>query len=520
MNRFNRQCRVRNLLKMASILLVVFLFGCGDNSPPAEESLVSPAGIWLGVQTVVEKDVDGTVVTNAFDMKTIIYDGRYYGISEGANIVFSGTYEMGENGRMISNGLDGGEHSYKMYSLPNGGESWVNGVARLDFIEKQSFSGLFQNDAYQEGSMEALYSSLYEKGASLENVTGTFASDGYDLTIDANGAISGNKNNCEISGAVSVPNAEVNIYDLNYSLSGPSCIKEGSFTGLGIVAVDSNNAAYFLGLTNNSDETKMDGVAYYLDDTPFSFTVARVDNSLSDFFGLEQGEKVSQKLMAAVNPDNWPSLVPMANAYLLLASIDKQPLFDLTESNFTDEEQVFPEEVLGTYDAGYSDFHNIQTMGANVNYSDSDFNELQIGIHSSGISSSLFNGADMENVDFIHGFWTEGCSFINTNLKGSNISSTTTRALTSFLIGNDYSGAWWEDGRRCGLDISLIAGDSICYKRIFDTGLTYAEWKRGKSDAEKAVEIIAEPIKDAVEKGVSFVEEGASSAVEYFTSWW
>jgi hypothetical protein len=40
------------------------------------------------------------------------------------------------------------------------------------------------------------------------------------------------------------------------------------------------------------------------------------------------------------------------------------------------------------------------------------------------------------------------------------------------------------------------------------------------SDAEKAVEIIAEPIKDAVEKGVSFVEEGASSAVEYFTSWW
>jgi hypothetical protein len=72
----------------------------------------------------------------------------------------------------------------------------------------------------------------------------------------------------------------------------------------------------------------------------------------------------------------------------------------------------------------------------------------------------------------------------------------------------------------CGLEISLISGDTICYERLFDVGLTYDEWKGGKTETEKLAENIAGALKKAAEEGVGFIEEGASQVVEYFSSWW
>ena len=56
----------------------------------------------------------------------------------------------------------------------------------------------------------------------------------------------------------------------------------------------------------------MDGISFELRNIPLAFTLAQIDNAVSDFLGLENGAKVSKALAAVINPDNWPDLIPSA----------------------------------------------------------------------------------------------------------------------------------------------------------------------------------------------------------------
>lgn len=541
-----------------SLMVVFSLSGCGNSSSRSDDSSeeltsVNPSGIWLGTQTVLEKDADGNVVSDAFDMKTFIYDGRFYGISEGANIVFSGTYEMGSGGRMIVDGSENGNQSYKMYTISEGGTSWVNGIAVLNFIEKESFTGRFQNDAYQEGEMQARYSSLYEKGATLDSLTGDYSIDNMSITLDGNGIISGIKNSCNIIGEISVPDEDINIYKLDYTLSGDDCAdKGGHYSGLGIVALDNNGVPYFFGLSNNDDNTRMDAIYLPLVDTPLSFKVAQIDNTISDLIGLHSGQKVSEKIKIFVDPDNWPSLVTEAMANL----INPVQLWDKSEieNNGTDATN---QEIMSMSDVVHFSTRK-PALGRegeeisleNVNFTNADFNGMTFQLVTNypenqetyiELKNMIFDGANMKNVRFASNQPIFHSYFENTNLEGSNITQGNwspyiyNEDLARHYVPyadrpdissdeyadsvNDFSGAWWDDGHRCGLDIGIYTSGR-CTVNLLDSGLSYEEWKDGKWEAEKIVENIVANVEDLTDSGVELIKDTGSYFKGAISSLW
>jgi hypothetical protein len=250
---------------MVFVLLVVLAFsGCmdsnnNDDTAALTTPTVNPEGLWLGYQ-----EVNDQAGSNVFDMKTIIYDGRFVGISEDANIMFAGSYLMTADKYLIANGSEGSETSYKMYRIDDNGQPFARGVTSMIISEQDSLQGVFDNEALQEGTITAYFSPLYSKGASLSYLTLTGS-------VDATGTLSGSKDSCTLAGAITVPQSSVNIYDVNYSLSGLECTKSGTYQGLGIVALDEYDKAYFLSLSTNSDESRMDHIFYYLPEIPARF---------------------------------------------------------------------------------------------------------------------------------------------------------------------------------------------------------------------------------------------------------
>ncbi len=251
---------MRVLIKFRIFLLLLVglvLFGCMDSNHNGDTAATNPAGIWLGYQ-----EVHDHTSSNVFDMKTIIYDGSFYGISEDANIMYAGTYQMAADQYLVANGSEGSETSYKMYSIYDDGKPFARGITSLAISEQESLHGVFENEALQEGTITSYFSPLYSKGAALSYLTGN---------ADATGTLSGNKDSCTLDGTITVPQSSVNIYAVNYSLSGSECTKSDTYKGLGIIALDEYDKAYFLSLSTNSDESRMDRIVYYLSENPTAF---------------------------------------------------------------------------------------------------------------------------------------------------------------------------------------------------------------------------------------------------------
>lgn len=295
------ECKI---LLMIPLMIGVFsLTGCsnGGSSTADTRAEVVPAGIWLGYQ-----EVHDAFDSQVFDMKTIIYDGSFYGISEGADIMYSGTYAM-KNGRFLTaDGANGTETSYKMYSIYEEGRPFARGITTLTISERDAMQGVFENDALQEGEITAYFSALSDKKPSLNNLTATVEQDRMAFTVDGSGTINGIKDGCTINGSFTVPQPEINIYAVSYALSGADCEKSGNYAGLGIIALDENTDAYFLALSRNSDESRMDRIFYSLGKTPAEFTAqnpepASLDENES---GEENTNPSPEEILATVEGVN------------------------------------------------------------------------------------------------------------------------------------------------------------------------------------------------------------------------
>jgi len=458
-------------------ILVLFFVGCNNSSSVESDAEVSqkisPHGIWIGHQHILSENGKG-----AFDMKTIIYDGKFYGISEDAGMIFSGAYNMSANKYLTADSLQDSDTSYKIYDINNNGKFFANGVTSLSIKEESYFSGTFVNDLYQEGNLESLFSGLYNKASSLEYVKKTLDSDGLKISVDENGLISGVKDECAISGNITVPDKSVNIYSLNFSLL--ECDESGDYKGLGIVALDSNSSAYFLSFATNSDESRMDAISYYLDSTPSAFLKSKA----------KPASALIQIVAAVVAPDK----VKMHQNF----SNKKASDFDWI--NYSVRKDMYI----------YDNYYKIQDyIYDSSNFSNFDFTRVDSIANNYYVITNYFEGADFSSAKFTNSSGKTVVNFVenvfdNANFEGSDIDKA--ELVDFFLhVDNTFSSAWWVDGRRCG-----VLSNNECSSRLIDTGLTYEEYKENKLEVEKLGENIIEKSSELANEAVEFAESAGS----------
>ncbi|MGE4498379.1 MAG: pentapeptide repeat-containing protein [Deferribacterales bacterium] len=257
---------MRAILLAVTFSLAVMLGGCFDildkSSGSAEPEPVDPSGIWLGHQAIVRDGV--------YDMNTLIYNGRLFGISEDADVLYAGTYEMVKNKYIVSDGQENSSTRYMLYNLASNGEAIARGVVTAFVNEKESFSGAFSNDFLQEGEIEAVYSRLYEIPSSLAQLAGSKLTANMNLTVSDDGAFSGSYKTCTVTGGViDNPESDKNIYTVEYTLEG--CANAGFYEGLGTVSM-MDDEAYFMIFAAGS--TRMDFFGFVLEEIPPAFVTA------------------------------------------------------------------------------------------------------------------------------------------------------------------------------------------------------------------------------------------------------
>ena len=461
-----------------SSVMALFLAGCGSNSTESNDEVsqnINPAGIWIGHQHVLSENGKG-----AFDMKSIIYDGKFYGISEDAGLIYSGAYEMSTGKYLMANSLEDSNTSYKAYDINDNGKVFANGVTALSITQESHFSGTFANDLYQEGNLESVYSELYSKTSSLEYVQKTLDSENLKISVDENGLLSGTKKECVINGNLSVPDKSRNIYKIDFTLS--ECDDSGVYTGLGIVALDSNNSAYFMSFATSSDESRMDVISYYLDNTPDEF--------------IQEKEKRASALIQVVaeilNPDH--------------VQMNK----DFSNKNARDFDWVNYSQRKDGYI--YHNYYKIRSyIYDSSNFSNFDFTLVENRTNHYYIKSNSFEGADFSSARFTNSGETTinfvENTFDNANFEGSDIDKVKFKEVfLDFLhVDNKFSSAWWVDGRRCG-----VLSDNECSSRLIDTDLTYEEYKSNKYEVEKLGENIIEKSSELAKDAKEFAESVGS----------
>ena len=137
---------------------------------------------------------------------------------------------------------------------------------------------------------------------------------------------------------------------------------------------------------------------------------------------------------------------------------------------------------------------NLTRASFTVEVDDNDFTGANLtgALISREVLKSDFRGADLTGATLTGSFMLNDFSYAN---LADSIPNYSYRREAP----NDFSNAWWVDGRRCGLDVGrLLAGE--CLEREYDSGLTYEEWKNGETDVSKSAAKIMESVQQFLGK--------------------
>ena len=417
-------------------LITVSLYGCfyiGGGNSQSDDSQQDPSGIWLGSQSIVG--------SGAYDMKTIIYNGRLVGISEDAGVLYSGTYEMSNDEYLVADGRDNSSTTYRLYDLYDDSNFFSIGLVAAHVEEQNRFSGSFQNDAGQEGELDAYYSSLYEKAVSIKDIEGERSNSAMNIIIERSGEFSGHYSGCSINGRFTVPEAGKNIFVVDFDLTG--CSKAGSYDGLGIIMENNSGDPYFMGLTSN--DNRMEALGFALDDLPASFKTVRSKTII---------DTVTTELKEAAD------IVETASKTSVLGSSSSLPL----ESGNHDGETFGSDTMAYRYSgASYKNasftgtkFYKVQTEShqcLSTGFSGSIFTTCTETVYyPSAISGSDFSGAVFSNASFgAADTSTYYTSVSNSNFTGvqfigpAQTSVDKNKTLYIKPTGTDFSGSTFEN---------------------------------------------------------------------------
>lgn len=483
--------KILKIVLLSTLMLLITACHKSSESASNTKDYVNPEGIWIGHQTILTENGKG-----AFDIKTLIYDGKFYGVSEGANIFYSGRYEISHSKYLIANSLENSNTSYKMYSISENGKPFTNGVTSLTITEQEQLSGNFVNDAYQEGNIESVFTELYNKPSSLQFIDTPVATDSLNISIDESGVLTGSKNDCKVNGNIEIPDNNINMYQLNFTLT--ECVDSGEYQGLGVVALDNNSRAYFMSFATNFDESRMDSLSYYLENTPSQFLTYAPEtrgifvNDLADYTDTDFTHKTTTDLnpvtllgtsgALAVNYRDFTGSDFSYFEFLLSYTITQKKIFDnLGHSSYIDVPLVDHHT------------HVSRSVFDGVNFYRASFNPKDAFFLDSGVLGQKFFSNSFKNANFEE-----------SNVDNSIFNPYSENGIEDFILGgqNNLSSAWWLDGRRCG----VISFDG-CSNRLIDTGLTYEEYKNNKWEVEKFAENLIEKGQNMSTKGTEFVSD-------------
>ncbi|MGE4318616.1 MAG: pentapeptide repeat-containing protein [Deferribacterales bacterium] len=549
-------------LLLFSCLSLVSCMGGGDGDNTSLRNNVQtidevdPEGFWLGYQTIIG--------VGAYDMRIVIYDGKILGVSEDAGVLFSGTYDMQGSKVLVSDGQVGSDTEYMLYDIYNEGLAFARGIVSTVVDEKDHLSGVFSNENNQEGEIYASYSYLFERGASLSYLTGTYSDGGLNLTVDAAGGMTGTWRGCSMTGTITAPETEKNIYTISYNLSG--CAYSGDYTGLGFVSIIGSDAYMSIFADNGS---RMDALGFQLSSVPYDFTTERsvtektatnvtarelvggitdIDSDGGDFSGNVYNWRAmtinvynadfsgasfikcpintyTHYLTADDNTkriDNCDFSNTVFNRSTLKANMDYDPLdvytiallYDLSHS-YSD---VFP---IANSDFRYAKFIDsiVEINAYNTDFSHAHFSSSTVYgyAQNSNFTQADFSYTDFEEGNAIYGNDGYSVEFMTCNLKGadfrnawmnnvqmdfSNMSYANLTDAHYFTrsLTTAYGNAWWTDGSRCA-----AASVGVCLPKVYDNGLTYDEYLAGKTDLDKDAELIKNSFNEVVNTGKKIV---------------
>lgn len=207
--KFNRKLRLTIIL--VSLLIGVFavLDSCSDSddeTPVLDDDI---NGIWLDANHGI-----GIISNYGWDVNVVkLVNDRLYGDTQLRGRILSRSGEVYDS--FLSLFRDNGDLAYVYYMVGNG-----------SVVPKEKISVIYENTYVGELALDMQYDSyLTERPASLELVGGiwSYTNDAYtiSMTIDEEGNIFGSDTyGCTYSGDTSIPNPSINIYRINFIISG------------------------------------------------------------------------------------------------------------------------------------------------------------------------------------------------------------------------------------------------------------------------------------------------------------
>jgi hypothetical protein len=239
---FQGDQEMKAIHKIVTYVAALFLVACsgGDYTPdfsglplaplppipPPPPANQAPGGLWYGTLTN-----DMNVVTEEYFAITAD-DGRIHLISVDSNVRFHGTVSVA-----------GTDMSGVVRAFADQGVNWLDSNHVVDssilavVIERDSFSGTWENVSGEDGTFEFFYDALYEKAADSSLLESVWV--GYDdlgnldvtFTVDANGSFSGqNAQGCTSSGQLTVIDPAYNLYEVQSQIA--NCAIAGNYSGM------------------------------------------------------------------------------------------------------------------------------------------------------------------------------------------------------------------------------------------------------------------------------------------------
>lgn len=115
----------------------------------------------------------------------------------------------------------------------------TNGNTNVDIVgsasEQDQITATYTNSNGKTGDLALAFDSdVYDKSSSFEILSGEYASDQSNYSIDAYGGLTGTfLGDCQVSGTFSIIDPEHNLYCLDLDLS--ECDYEGQYSGLAAI---------------------------------------------------------------------------------------------------------------------------------------------------------------------------------------------------------------------------------------------------------------------------------------------